>query len=86
MRRLGREGDHAMDAQLDTVIQDLQGAISLAHPAVTESASWRAHPLHFAKTDVTAEPKWPHQPLITRGAEGEEIEADLDPMLQRLEP
>ncbi len=68
-----------MDAQLDTLIQDLQGAIALAEP-------WRAHPLHFAKTDVTAEPRRLHLPLIPHSAEGVEIEADLDPMLQRLEP
>ena len=75
-----------MDAQSDAVIQDLQGAIPLAHPTGTDNGSWRSHPLHVAKTDFTAEPKGPQVSLIARGAEGAEIEADLDPMLQRLEP
>jgi len=78
-----------MDAQLDAVIQDLQGAILLANPVGRVSAereAWRAHPLRASKTDATAEPKRPRVAGAARRGDGDEIEDGLDPMLQRLEP
>jgi hypothetical protein len=81
---------NTMDTQLDTVIQDLQGAIPLADPAaarvIADDDGWRAHQLHSSRIDVTAEPNRPRGGGLPRVSEGDEIEDDLDPMMPRLAP
>ena len=77
-----------MDAQLDTVIQDLQGAIGLDDRAgglTARKEAWRAHPLHVAKPDVTAEPKRARTAVVMRESAGESV-STLDPLTQRLAP
>lgn len=76
-----------MDAQLDTVIQDLQGAIGLDDSAgglTARKEAWRAHPLYVAKPEVTVEPKRARRAVVMRG--GEEGVTTLDPLTQRLAP
>ncbi len=77
-----------MDGRLDTVIQDLQGAIGLVDRPrlIADEEAWRAHPLHVSKTDGTASPTYDRGASAFPIAAGVEIREDLDPSTQRLAP
>jgi len=75
-----------MKAQLDTVIQDLQGAIGFADRAgglTARREAWRAHPLRGSRPGATAPARSRTAPAV-RDADGESD--GLDPITQRLAP
>jgi hypothetical protein len=75
-----------MNAPLDTVIQDLQGAIGLADRTgglKARTEAWRAHPLRDSTSDATA-PAASERTSVVREPGGESD--PLDPLTQRLAP
>ena len=77
-----------MQAQLDTVIQDLQGAIGRADRTgglTARREAWRAHPLRGSRRGATA-PKARRRATMVVVPETDGESDVLDPMTQRLAP